>query len=419
MKTRILLSLFAITFSFAGCYTSFAAREYEEESFGQIEETAPADTMLVFEDENGKLDTVYLYAEEDTRISEEPIQDVTVVNNYYDDRGCWFGGFYGFPRFYYPVAYYSYYDPFWHDPYYYDYYRPYPYYGGSVYVYRDLYVGHYNGYSYYPSAERYRTPQSHWTNLRNNDGGRSISRKSRDSYRDLPVASRANGNNILGKGIDLDGEMSTIRTSRNKTELASLHGGGIRKANLEGTERITQKEDEPKRVATKTNKTEKSRKIVKREAVKQAKPKSASSKSRYTRQNTSKKREYSKIQNRSSYSKRKNSSSQKSRINNQKEVRSSSNNTRSSYKPKSSGSSSKSSQSRSSYSGNKSSSSRSSYSGSSSKSSSRSSYSGSSNRSSSSRSSYSRPSSSSSSRSSSSKSSSRSSSSSRGSGKRR
>ena len=55
MKTRIILSLIALSFSFVGCYTSFAAREYEEESFGQIEETAPADTMLVFEDENGKM----------------------------------------------------------------------------------------------------------------------------------------------------------------------------------------------------------------------------------------------------------------------------------------------------------------------------------------------------------------------------
>ncbi len=419
MKTRIILSLIALSFSFVGCYTSFAAREYEEETYGQVEENAPVDSMIVFEDENGNLDTVYLYAENYAEVNEEPVQDVTVINNYYDDGGCWFGGFYGSPRFYHPVSYYSYYDPYYYDPFWYDYYQPYPYYGGNVFIYGDLYVGHYNGYNYYPSAERYRTSQSHWTNLRNNDGGRSTTRKSRDSYRDLPVVSRTGGNSILGKGINLDRDMKNINVSKRRTELASLNDGGIRKANLEITDRVLRKDNEVKRASTKSEKTTKTRKIVKRESVDQTKPKRTSSKSKYTRQNTSRKRAYTEIQKRSSYGKRKNKSYQSKRTKNLKEVKSSSNNSRSNYKPKSSSNSNRSS--RSSYTGNKSSSSRSSYSGSSSRSSSsKSSYSGSSSRSSSSRSSYSKPSSSSSSRSSSARSSgSRSSGSSRSSGKRR
>ena len=62
MKTRIILSLIALSFSFVGCYTSFSAREYEEETYGQVDENAPVDSMIVFEDEDGNLDTVYLYA---------------------------------------------------------------------------------------------------------------------------------------------------------------------------------------------------------------------------------------------------------------------------------------------------------------------------------------------------------------------
>ncbi len=421
MKTRIILSLIALSFSFVGCYTSFAAREYEEETYGQVEGNAPVDSMIVFEDENGKLDTVYLYAENYAEDNEEPVQDVTVINNYYDDDGNWVDRFYWSPSFYAPVAYYPYCDPFFYDPFYCNYYPPYPYpyYGGNVFVYGDLYVGHYNGYNYSPSPERYRTSQSHWTNLRNNDGGRSTSRKSRDSYRTLPVTSWGGRSSVLGKGINLDRDMEKGRVSKRRTELASLNNGGIRKANLEITDRVVRRDNDVKRVSAKPEKTTRTKKIVKREAVDQTKPKRTSSKSKYTRQNTNRKRAYTEIQKRSSYGKRKNKSYQSKRTKNPKEIKSSSNNSRSSYKPKSSSNSNRSS--RSSYTGNKSSSSRSSYSGSSSKSSSsRSSYTGSSSRSSSSRSSYSRPSSSSSSRSSSARSSgSRSSGSSRSSGKRR
>lgn len=433
MKTRILIVLTALGFSLGGCYTSFASREYEEESFGQVEEsptvdsmTEQPDSMIVFQDEDGKLDTVYLYTDNSTEVNDKPVEEVTIVNNYYDsgaDDGFVIGGFFGFPTFYAPVPYYSWYNPYFYDPFYCNYYPPYySYYGPSIYVYGDYYAGYYDGGTYYPSEERYRSNQSHWTNLRNNDGGRRVSRKSRDSYRTLPVASRTGGSNILGKGINLDREMERVPTSRRRTELASLNKGGIRKANLEVSERAVNRNSEAKAVSSRYSKP---RKIVKREAVQQSKPKRTSREAKYSRQNTSRKRAYTKIQNKSSYGKRKNKTYRKSYKRSIQEATSSSkrsgssksykrqrtsrssgkaynsNSSRSSYK---SNSSRRSRSSSSSYSGSRSSS-RSSYKGSSSRSSSRSSYKGSSGRSSS-RSSYSRPSSHSSSRSSSGRSSS-------------
>ncbi|VAX25799.1 hypothetical protein MNBD_IGNAVI01-2876 [hydrothermal vent metagenome] len=434
MKTRILIILTALAFSLGGCYTSFATREYEEETFGQVEEsptvdsmTDQPDSMIVFQDEDGNLDTVYLYTGNDTEVNDKPAEEVTIVNNYYDgggDDGFMVGGFFGFPTFYAPVPFYSYYNPYFYDPFYWNYYPPYySYYGPSIYVYGDYYAGYYNGGTYYPSEERYRSNQSHWTNLRNNDGGRRVSRKSRDSYRTLPVASRGGANEILNNRINLDREMRKISTSPRKTELASLNKGGIRKANLEVSERAINRKSDAKAVSSRYSKT---RKVVKRESVKQSKPKRTSREAKYSRQNTNRKRTYIRIQNKSSYGKRKNKTYRKSYSNSrtreatssskrsgssksykrQRTTRSSgkaynSNSSRSSYK---SNSSRRSRSSSSSYKGSRSPS-RSSYSGSSSRSSSRSSYRGSSSRSSS-RSSYSRPSSHSSSRSSSGRSSS-------------
>ncbi len=409
MKTRILIVLTALGLSLGGCYTSFASREYEEESFGQVEESPTVDTiteqpdsMIVFQNEDGSLDTVYLYTGNSTEVNDNPNEEVTIVNNYYDgtpiDDGFIIGGFFGFPTFYAPVPYYSWYNPYFYDPFYYNYYPPYySYYGPSIYVYGDYYAGYYNGGTYYPSEERYRSNRSHWTNLRNNDGGRRVSRKSRDSYRTLPVASRGGANDILSSGINLDREMQKISTSRRKTELASLNKGGIRKANLEVSERVTNRKSEAKTVSSRSPK-----KIVKREAVQQTKPKRTSREAKYSRQNTNRKRAYTKIQNKSSYGKRKNKTYRKSYNSSVREATRSSkrsgssksykrqrtsrssgksynsNSSRSSYKSNSS----RRSRSSSSYSGSRSSS-RSSYKGSSSRSSSRSSYSGSSGRSSS------------------------------------
>jgi len=398
MKTKILFSLIAISFSFVGCYTSFAAREYEEDTFGQTEENAQADSMIVFEDESGNLDTVYLYAGNYEEVTEEPVPSATVINNYYDYNECWFGGFYGYPRFYYPVSYYSCYDPYYYDPYCYDYYRPY--YGGNIYVSTDLYVGHYSGGNYYiPSTVRYRTQQSHWTNLRNNDGGRKTSRKSRDSYRNLVASNNTRSAGVLSKGIDIDRD---IRNSQKRTKLASLNDGGIRKADLGFKERIINTNNEIKRASVKSTKSNNPRRVVKREAVKQTRPKRTQNKSNYTRQNTSRKRTYTEIQKKSSYGKRKNSSVNNAQKNNSRKSSTKSNsgnkrsnksyssnrakkqsNSRSSYNSNSSRRSNKPSSSYSSNSSSSKSSARSSYSGSSSRSSSRSSYSGSSSRSSS------------------------------------
>lgn len=433
MKTRILILLTALGFSLGGCYTSFASREYEEESFGQVEEspavdamTEQPDSMIVFQDKDGKLDTVYLYTGNYTEGNDNPAEDVTIVNNYYDggaDDGFIVGGFFGFPTFYAPVPYYGWYNPYFYDPFYCNYYPPYySYYGPSIYVYGDYYAGYNDGGTYYPSEERYRSNKSHWTNLRNNDGGRRVSRKSRDSYRTLPVAGRTGENGVLGKGINLDREMERVSTSHRRTELASLNKGGIRKANLEVSERAVNRRNDAKAVSSRSSKP---RKIVRREAVQQSKPKRTSREAKYSRQNTSRKRTYTRIQNKSSYGKRKNRTYKKSYNRNTREATSSSKRSGSSksYKrqrrPGSSSKSYNSNPSRSSYKSNSSrrsrsssssykgsrSYSRSSYSGSSGRSSSRSSYSGSSSRSSS-RSSYSRPSSHSSSRSSSGRSSS-------------
>ena len=404
MKTRILILLTALGFSLGGCYTSFASREYEEDSFGQIEESQSLDnmneqpdSMIVFQDENGNLDTVYLYTGNYTEVNDNPVEEVTIINNYYDDDvddGFMVGGFFGFPAFYAPVPYYnSWYNPYFYDPFYCDYYPPY--YGPTFYVYGDMYVGsgYYDIDPYYPSDERYRANQSHWTNLRNNDGGRKVSRKSRDSYRTLPVASRTSEIDILGKGINLDREMQRSSTSGRRTELASLNNGGIRQASYDITERELYKNRSREKTVSSRTSTKTNRRIVKREAIKQSKPKRTASKSKYTRQNTSRKRAYTEIQRKSSYSKRKNRSYRNSYNRSKQEVKGSSRRSTASrsynrqrtsrssgksYSPSSSRSSYKSNSSRrssSSYSGSRSSSRSKSYSSPSSRSSSRSSYS--------------------------------------------
>lgn len=427
MKTKILLSLIALSFTSVGCYTSFSTREYEEEDFGQIEESIDADSMIVYEDENGNLDTVYTYAENYEEYPQEPVQNLTVVNQYYNDNGCWFGGFYGVSRFYYPSSYYCY-DPYWYDPYCYS-----PYYAPlyvGIYVGGNYYVDHYSGGSYYPSEERYRRQTSHWTSLRNNDSGRRVSRttgdKSRDAYRGLSVASRGvSSNGLLSKGSNLDRDLEKISTSQNRTQLASLNDGGIRDAGLSYTQTKKVKNSEVQKVSTKSVKQSQSstRKVVKREAINQSNQK-RTAKNSASYKNTNRSRTYREVQNRTSYGKRKNTSTNRNKVYNNgnskssvqnSEAKSSSSSKRSSYRSNSS----KSNKSSSYYSNRSSSkSSGKSYSGGSSRSSSKSSYSGSSSRSSS-RSSYSKPSSGSSSRNSGTRSSSRGGSSRSSSGKRR
>lgn len=402
MKTKIFMSLIALSMTFTGCYTSFATREYEEEEFGQMAQYAEPDSMIVYEDEDGNLDTVYVYAENSKEFSTEPVQNLTVVNQYYDNSGYLYGGYYAYPRVYSVRSPYYCWDPYWCDPFYYDYYCS-PYYVG-LYVGVSYSCGYYSGGYYYPSKERYRTQTSHWTSLRNNDSQRTVSRttgeKSRDAYRNLSVASRSSGSpSVLSKGADLDRDLQKISEKQRRIQVASSNSGGVRKANLEYSRTIKGKNGEAQKVSTNSNKKMSSRKVIKREAINQTDPKRTVKNTSTYSSTTKRKRVYSEVLNRSSYGKRKNESASGNISNSRKSSTKTYNSqppnrspvpnkseTRSNYRSNTSRSSNSSSY----YNSSSSKSSRSSYSGSSSGSSSRSSYSGSSSGSSS-RSSYSPP----------------------------
>ena len=76
----ILIALIAITFT--GCYTSFAPRDYEEESFGQMDNFYYDSSEVAMYDDSSE----YYYPEEEIYYS-DPIQEVTVINNYGPDWG--------------------------------------------------------------------------------------------------------------------------------------------------------------------------------------------------------------------------------------------------------------------------------------------------------------------------------------------
>ena len=241
MKNKLwILALVGI--SLTGCYTSFVPRDYEEESYGTLQDAYY---------ESDEYDTNYdtLDYVDDEYIYEDP-RDITIINNYPPEWG-W--------DFYSPVyvsSRYNYwgisYDPFF-DPYYGPYYSPYyrPYY--SSYVYWDYYYGpYYNNSSYYPSDVRYRN-QSHWTSLRNT-GGRTSVVRSRDNVNSSSnrVWKRDFDSREV-KGFDLDRELRATRSSGSS-------GASVTTTRNEGTRTASIiKNDEVKTVQRKTSDLERRR----------------------------------------------------------------------------------------------------------------------------------------------------------------
>jgi len=216
MKNRILvLALIAITFT--GCYTSFSPRDYEEESFGQMDNYYYDSSDVAINEDSSE----FYYPEEEFYY-DDPLQGVTVINNYGPDWGWGYGSLYWSPFY----TSYGCYDPF-YDPYCYPYYPPYHPYGyGNIYVG----VGYGSGYNNYPSSVRYRTNKSHWTSLRNN-GGRAVVTRSRDVKRGRGPNTDTRTRDGLGtiRGIDLDRDLKV-------TKFASSSGsstrGGLRTAGI-------------------------------------------------------------------------------------------------------------------------------------------------------------------------------------------
>lgn len=211
-----------IVTSFTGCYTSFVPRDYEEESFGQMDEYNYYDSSDVAFNE----DSLEYYYPEDEFYYDEPGQEVTVINNFGPDWG------WGYSSPYHSRIYTSYgcYDPFYdpyYDPYCYPYYRPY-----YAYGYGSFYTGYGYGHNYnnYPSSVRYRTNRSHWTNTRNN-GGRNVVTRTRGDNReitklnDVDRAPTNRGESRTIKGFDLDRDLRVSKTAS---------GGSSRSANKSG-----------------------------------------------------------------------------------------------------------------------------------------------------------------------------------------
>ena len=304
MKNRFwILALLAI--SFTGCYTSFAPRDYEQESYGNFNEDYYNSPEIVSNyDSLDFLDEEYFY--------EEP-QEITIVNNY-PPEWAW--------DYYSPVyvsANYGYWGGF-YDPYYgpnYGSYYP-PYYGGNICVYGDAYFGgsYYGGYgnSYYPSQTRNRKNRSHWTSLRNN-GGRRVANVSRDRG--------TNGNTSRGntdkrdretyqakeiRGFDLDKDLRVARNSGNssssKNRDTGIRTASIRKSSEAKTarrtsdldrRRVTNKtKEQVKRTTSRTKRSNESRRVTKRTTVsnsnRSAKTSQTRSKRIYSSSGTSKNR---------------------------------------------------------------------------------------------------------------------------------
>ncbi len=218
MKYRFLvLALIAITFT--GCYTSFSPRDYEEESYGQMDNYYYDSSDVAMNEDSSE----FYYPEEEFYY-DDPLQEVTVINNYGPDWG------WGYYSPFYTSIYTSYgcYDPF-YDPYYGPYCYPYytPYYGHGYGSFYGGY-GYGSGYNNYPSSVRYRTNRRHWTSLRNN-GGRSVVTRGRDANRggtlNKETFTRDNARTI--KGFDLDRD---LRVSKLATSSRSINKSGIRTA---------------------------------------------------------------------------------------------------------------------------------------------------------------------------------------------
>ncbi len=219
MKNRFwLLALIAI--SFTGCYTSFAPRDYEEDSYGQMDNYYYDSSDVAM-----NTDTSEFYYPEDEFYYGNPVQEVTVINNYGYDWG------YSSPyssRIYTSYGCYDpFYDPF-YDPYCYPYYRPY-----YAYGYGSIYVGYSHGYGYYnyPSSVRYRANRSHWTSVRNNGGRHEVSR-TRDANRGRSLEKDINTRDQYRtvKGFDLDRDLRVSKIASNSSSGRSSNKSGLRTA---------------------------------------------------------------------------------------------------------------------------------------------------------------------------------------------
>jgi len=220
MKYRFLvLALIAITFT--GCYTSFAPRDYEEDSYGQMDNYYYDSSEVAM-----NIDSTEYYYPEEEYYYDDPLQEVAVINNYGPD---WGWGYYS-PLYSGIYTSYGCYDPF-YDPYYYPSCYPYyrPYYGHGYGSFYGGY-GYGSGYTNYPSSVRYRTNRSHWTSLRNN-GGRSVVTRGRDTNRgggtlnkDLPT--RDNLRTVKGFDLDRDLQVSKIASNSRSSNKSGLRTAG-------------------------------------------------------------------------------------------------------------------------------------------------------------------------------------------------
>ncbi len=218
MKASRFTILFITPFvllTFAGCYTQFATRDYQE----RIYSNESGDDYTRYGDESYD-DTTY-YEDDQSGYDES---ETVIENNYY------FGGYPTYRRYYwgyYPsvsVGIYwghSYYDPFCWDPFYWSAWYP----GWcSPFYYTPVYVSYYPWYYYYPGYY-----YSHWDNgggiyrernrdryaLRNNDG-------LRNSFVSRGNLTRTNDRSITGdsRGLrDRDLLRDNKLRDRNRTAL--------------------------------------------------------------------------------------------------------------------------------------------------------------------------------------------------------
>ncbi len=209
-----------IGISLTGCYTSFAPRDYEEDSYGQFDNDYYDSEEVIVNSDTSE----FYYPEE--LYYDDTYQGLTLINYYGNDWG------WGYNSSFYPSFYtlYGYYDPFYnpyYSPYYYPYYGHHHGHGGNYYIYGDYYSGY--GYYNYPSSVRYRTNRRHWTSLRNN-GGRSVVTRSRDVTRQRTPSREINNRDefrpVKGLNLDRDLQVSKIASSGRAKNKSGLRTAG-------------------------------------------------------------------------------------------------------------------------------------------------------------------------------------------------
>ena len=242
MKNKLWI-IVLVGISFTGCYTSFAPRDYEEETYGNLE-----DAYYDSDEYDSDYDTLDYYDEE---YMYENRQDITIINNYPSEWGWdYYSPVYVTGRYNYWGAYYS---PF-YDPYYDPYYRPYY----SSYIYWDSYYGPYYSNNYYPSDTRYRN-KSHWTSLRNSGGRTSVTR-GRDVRNDSQAGlSKRNDDFRDVRGFDLDRELRTTHSSGSSAGSSSGSSAVSTTRNAALKTAVISKEGETKTVKKKTTDLERRR----------------------------------------------------------------------------------------------------------------------------------------------------------------